>query len=359
MLANIISFFYKIKEFIIRVPVMGFLIWFVYMIVKNPSRIALLFTELERGKSRPTEDTDNLYAHTQDSLQNYNSEGLEKDKHFFFVLGLPRSGTKWFSHFLTTDEVFCFHELTLICHESLRKHHDALMKFKPIPKGNTEESALYSQLRTLLYLYPSFGRLMYDKLYESESYVACGNSSCGQLSIYLALQHAFPNSKFLMILRNGFGVALSLEKKMEELPDEIIGNYRKNINKNYGYQCKNFFEIACWRWRIGTEKILEASNRLMPGRSKIVSFERVFSNIEVLREIWDFLLDGKVQFDRQRAEVLLNKRINAGGHQKIEAKTIGGRWAGLEGDKRNSFMRIGGSVMKNLPNYEGWPDLDF
>ncbi len=359
MLANIISFFYKIKEFIIRVPVMGFLIWFVYMIVKKPSRITLLFSELDRVKSRSKEDPDNLYMRTQDSLQNYNSEGLERNKHFFFVLGTPRSGTKWFSHFLTTDEVFCFHELTLMCYESLRKHQDASLKFKPIPQSNTDESVLYSQLRTLLYLYPSFGRLMYHKLYESERYIACGNSDCVQTNIPLALQHVFPKSRFLIILRNGFDVALSVEKKMEELADKIIENHKKNINKNYGYQCKNFFEIACWRWRIGTEKILEASNRLMPGSSKIVSFERVFSNIEVLREIWDFLLDGKVQFDRQRAEVLLDKRINAGGHQKIEAKTISGRWAGLEGDKRNSFMRIGGSVMKNLPYYEGWPDLDF
>ncbi len=244
MLANIISFFYKIKEFIIRVPVMGFLIWVVYMIVKKPSRITLLFSELDRVKSRSKEDPDNLYMRTQDSLQNYNSEGLERNKHFFFVLGTPRSGTKWFSHFLTTDEVFCFHELALLCHGSLQGHVNALMKFKPVPLAITKNT-LGSQMHRLLYLYPSFGRLMYHKLYESESYVACGNSSCGQSCIDQALQQAFPNSRFLIILRNGFDVALSREKIREKLADEIIETHRKTINENYGYQCKNFFEIAC------------------------------------------------------------------------------------------------------------------
>ena len=33
----------------------------------------------------------------------------------FFIAGLPRSRTAWLANFLTTDESFCYHELTADC----------------------------------------------------------------------------------------------------------------------------------------------------------------------------------------------------------------------------------------------------
>jgi len=290
-----------------------------------------------------------------DSLPKYNAEGIEKDKHFFFIVGTPRSGTKWFSNFFSTDEVFCFHELSLLCHGNLQSHREALLKFKPIP-GNTLESHLHR----LFYLYPSFGRLMYHKLYKSSQYVACGNSDCGQTHFLRALHHIFLKARFLLVLRNGFDVALSLEKKMMEPNSEKIIEYHKRwIMEKYGYQSKNLFEIACWRWRRGTEWLLESAKNLSPDRTMLVSFEKTLSDIETLKNIWDFLLAGKVAFNQKRAGMLLNKPVNVGTHQKPIGKTIGERWSNLDVARRDSFMKIAGSFMKNLPIYKGWPDLDF
>gem|GEM_PF-6918215 len=91
----------------------------------------------------------------------------------------------------------------------------------------------------------------------------------------------------------------------------------------------------------------------------IVSFEKTLSDIETLKNIWDFLLAGKVAFNQKRAEMLLNKPVNVGTHQKPVGKTIRERWSNLDGTRRDSFMGIAGSFMTSLPIYKGWPDLDF
>ena len=290
-----------------------------------------------------------------DSLKNYNSEGMENDKHFFFILGTPRSGTKWFSKFFSTDEVFCFHELTLLCHGTLQSHRRALMSFKPIP-GNSLES----QLHRLFYLYPSFGRHMYHKLYESRHYIACGNSDSAQMNLTLALNHIFPHVKFLIVLRNGFDVALSLEKKMME-PDteKIIENHKKRIMEEHGYHCENLFEIACWRWRNGTERLLKNTAHLAQDRTMLVNFETVFSNPETLESIWNFLLAGKVPFNAPRAEKLFHEPANKGIHEKAGGKTIKERWLCLDVEKKGSFTKIAGPFIQGPPSYTGWTDLDF
>ncbi|MGQ9570066.1 MAG: sulfotransferase [Thermodesulfovibrionales bacterium] len=359
-----------IKRLTKKVPILGSFIWWVYMILKTPSKINELFSKVETFESAikginleaNVEYNEDIYTSTRDGLPKYNNEGLEKDKHFFFIAGTPRSGTKWFSHFFTTDKAFCFHELTLLCHGDLQKHRDAITKCLAIPydyDNTTKDNILISQLRHLLYLYPSFGRLMYHKLYESEQYVACGNSDCAQTNLSLALQQVFPKSKILMILRNGFDVALSLEEKQKEFNKEITAFWENKIKEQYRYKCESSFELACGRWHIVTERMLQSLRYLSPDKTMIVNFEKAFSDVEILKNIWDFLLDKKVPFDRKRAEMLLNEKINTGEHKKVLGKTIKERWANLEKEKRDSFMKICGSFMSSLPGYEGWPDLDF
>jgi len=290
-----------------------------------------------------------------DSIRKFNAEGTSVDKHFFFISAMPRSGTQWFAKFFTSNEVFCFHELTLICHENLESHYKAMTDFPKI-----KDTTLELSLHRLFYLYPSFIRRMYHKLYSAKEYVACGNSDCAQRYFLPALDHIFPKAKFLTILRNGFDVALSLEKKMQEPGTEKNVEYHKNsIFKNYGYKCNSLFEVACWRWRRGTAILLDYADKITPEKNLFVNFEKVFSDINLLKDICDFLTDNKAPFDSERAVKLLNTTINLGDHKKPKGKTIRDRWENLSNEKKELFLVIAGDFIRSLKTYEGWPDLDF
>ncbi len=280
------------------------------------------------------------------------------NKHFFFILGSPRSGTKWFSTFFTTEKVFCFHELTLYCHGNVESHVKAIKEYIPI-KGDILESTLHRFFK----LYPLFGKYLYQKLEENSNFVACGNSDCAIMHIAPALHQIFPNSKYLIILRNGFDVALSLEQKMKEHSKTLENGieYYNDWLKANGLlvKCKDYFEIACWRWRAYTEKLINNYKVLSKERTLLVSFEKTFKDINNLNYIWDYLLNKKVPFDSKRAEMLLTKQINKGKHDNLIGTKIKERWSELDSSRKDIFVNIAGSLINKLPFYEEWPDLDF
>lgn len=292
-----------------------------------------------------------------DSLPKYNGEGIEKDKHFFFVIAAPRSGTKWFARFLTTDETFCFHELTCKCHRNFEGHLEELSKF-PVPPD--EGRGLSDEIFRFLYMYPSIGRRMYHKLYQNKQYTACGNSDHQQTLTGFALAHIFPNSRFLIVLRNGFDCALSNERKFLDNP--CRGNdekwWRESADKR-GVDCKTLFDVASYRWLYNTIKLIKIAEALDRDRVKIVSFEKALNRINILREIWEFLFAGNVPFDEKRAGFFIRQRINGGRQKRLSGNTIKERWQDLDIKRRDSFLRIGGPMMEGLELYKGWPDCRF
>jgi len=297
----------------------------------------------------------NLEAQS-DTLTYYNTKGLERDKHLFFILGMPRSGTKWFSHFFSTDQVHCFHELTATCHGNVADHMEAMSRFKMLHKQYSIERSMHY----LLYYYPSLIQRMFHKLYETEAIVACGNSDCAQRDMSMALYHMFYSSRFLIVLRNGFDVGLSLEAMMQmENQQRYIEKYAKMM-KLQGYSPPmTLFDIACWRWVNGTKKLLDMTRKFNRRRCKLVNFEKIFCNIEYVRSIWDFIVCGKALFESDRSNKLLSVKINKGTYIKPVGRTIKERWATLDSERKMSFDKIAGEFMSNLPGYEGWPDIDF
>ena len=105
----------------------------------------------------------------------FNCEGVDINKHFFFIIALPRSGTAWFAKFFSTQHSYCYHELTLMQYGDLNGHQEALNKYK----GLTTGSQLDKSIHRLLYMYPRFCRDMYHMLYSKKEIIAVGNSDCG------------------------------------------------------------------------------------------------------------------------------------------------------------------------------------
>lgn len=264
-----------------------------------------------------------------DSLKKYHSAGLDRDKSFFFIVGSPRSGTLWFSHFMTTAQTYCYHELGITCHSS--RYRDVRSGF-PRLRGSSSEA---SHMLRLLYLYPSFCRRLIHRLYEREERVAVGDSDGELPTLYLALARIFPQARFVGTIRNGPDWALSMMR----------------ANRSYTW------EVACRGWKNSVTNALRLAKAL-GDRAQIVFMDRLWGGVDDPCKVWDHLVDGHVPADATRLTKLCKTPINASG-KRLPGATIAERWHSLAPDRQAIFLDIAGPRIADVPGAKGWPNLEF
>lgn len=265
-----------------------------------------------------------------DSISSYNSAGLTQDKRYFFVFGQARSGTTWFSRFMSDAGTHCFHELSIKCHggAAAKQQRKMFPRFNP-PNRNVD----FRQMLRLMYLYPSFCRRMIHQAYSSENIIATGDSDAGVFHLCFALQKVFPAARFVGIYRNGMDQALSASHM----------------------QGRSFYEAA-ERWMRATQRLFKYAKWL---GGMTVNMDMLWVGKLDPVEIWDFLVAGKVEADRERLDKMCATRVNRGSHEKPDGDTIAERWANLDDEKRGQFVEATGDYIMSLPGFRDWPNVGF
>ena len=141
--------------------------------------------------------------------------------------------------------------------------------------------------------------------------------------------------------------------------ESVFVRWKKLIEDREGYLCNNLFEIACWRWLSGTQYLIKRMECIPQDKKMVVPFEKIFSDKSKIKQIWDFLLKGKVPVDQEYIEAMITNSINTGTHIKPKGRTISERWESLDREKKDCFQKIAGSFIANLSEYANWPDIDF
>jgi hypothetical protein len=263
-----------------------------------------------------------------DSLESYNSARIDQDKRYFFVFGQARSGTTWFSRFMSDGGAYCFHELSIACHSDAKQQRSIFPRFNP-PDTDVD----FRQMLRLMYLYPSFCRRMIHQAYSSESIIATGDSDAGVFHLCFALQKIFPTARFVGIYRNGMDQALSAAHMQGHTFGEAATRWMKATRRLFKY-CK-------WLGGMTVNMDLLWNGRLDPV------------------EIWDFLVGRQVPCDAERARAMCSTQVNKGSHKKPDGDTIAERWKSLGDERRGAFAEATGDYIMSLPGFRDWPNLEF
>jgi hypothetical protein len=253
----------------------------------------------------------------------------------FRVVAPSRSGTKWFSQVLTTENSFCFHELSTHIHP-----FPSNVAFENWILENTEALDFEErQRRAILQIYPRYFSLLFERLRYGQEII--GNSE-GSTRMVTGLQILWPSMRFLFSVRNGINAVQSLVSVDTELPATLISYLEER------YETRNIFRLMCHQWRASIEGI-EESIRVLDNKADflMVKFENITSNLEDLQKAWQWIGIPKWADYEERNKLMMQTPINArtNRNKKVSPKEIWGVWTS---EQRDMFLEICGEAMKRM-----------
>jgi len=185
------------------------------------------------------------------------------DKNIFFILAIGRSGTKFLASLLNKASG------AYVVHEPVREDFQAYLE------------AFYSEERAESYIRSFRKKEIYIRIRNKEI------NTYGEVNgvlrrHYHALKIAFPNAKFIHLVRDGRDVVRSMMSRYTmTLHDPVTSKIHPHVNDPW-YRYKKWknmdrFEKICYYWQIENKYLRER----IPKR---VQFEKILTDYEYFKE---------------------------------------------------------------------------
>jgi hypothetical protein len=208
----------------------------------------------------------------------------------FFCLSTGRCGTKTLAKILgiASNARVYHHPRPYLVKETLHAYHDS------IDKADTFWRARSSVIRSAWETGKIFGELDHN-----------------MTPFTPAIAREIPGSKFLVLIRNPWDFVRSAMRR-QYYRGHVWDHGRLRPEPDHGdaerWNQMSSFEKTCWLWNATYERIEQYLSEISQERYRIVYFEKLISDPEYVRQIFDYLaLDG---FDTAAVEEILSQKLN-------------------------------------------------
>ena len=248
-------------------------------------------------------------------ISNKKIDDWAKSKNIFFILAIGRSGTRFFSGLLNQiKEAYVVHE--------------------PVPDDfYAHQRAFHSEKDAYNYIMRFRKREIYLRIRDMKI-AAYGEVNSALRRHCRALKKAFPNAKFLHLIRDGRDVVRSMmsRKTMTEGDPNTRLIFPPEGDPWRGLWSRmSRFEKICWYWQV-------ENNYLRHNISRTVQFEKLISDYRYFKENLLTPLDLRLSEDVWKAEV--NRPVN------ITRSFVIPHWKAWDNEMVEKFNNICGEEMK-------------
>ena len=256
--------------------------------------------------------------------------------YLFTVAASPRLGTKLYSRLLTTQQSYCYHQLTALLHPYPSNWTLKDVGFPPQADDHNFEQA---QRCGVLECYPDYYARLWERAQFGEHII--GNSDPGALDILPGLWMLWPEMKIIFSKRNGVSRVQSSFVHRAHFPKMEFARYETT------FQTSDFFAQCCHLWVEGV-KLMNQSKQWLRGEALCLeaSLGALTSDIGEIKRIWDWLgigqWDGYEERNRQVMATLANAGTNGravAGWEKI--------WDGWTPEQRAAVRDICGETQRS------------
>jgi hypothetical protein len=250
---------------------------------------------------------------------------------FFFVLGIGGSGTQWCARTLTTADSYCFHDASLALNTGGKRD---LTHFGLLADPNQLDADWRRHVVGNGLFEPMFERMAERR----EPRVGTSDEFAGWFAD--ALHELHPSWRFALVVRDGIK---STARGVRTWPWRAY----QAVDHLWvpGWDGLSPFERSCYRWRDRNRRIRERLDAIPRSRARVTTLERLTSDLDELRSLWEWLaLPGWERYAVRNAE-LQSTPISKHPESRTlkDSRAIWSQWTP---EQRETFKRVCGQDME-------------
>jgi hypothetical protein len=250
---------------------------------------------------------------------------------FFFVLGIGGSGTQWCAHTFTTEQSYCLHDPSFALNTGGKRERT---HYRLLADPNQLDPAWRRRVVMDGAFQPMFER-MADR---PEPRVGGSDEFVGWFAD--ALHELHPSWRFAFVVRDGIK---STARWVRTWPWPTYQEFDHVWVP--GWEGLSPFERACYRWRDRNRRIRERLEAIPQSNFRVVTLERLTSDLDELRSLWEWLGLPAWEDYAERNASLQGTAISKHPESRVlkDAAVI---WSAWTPEEREAFTRICGEDME-------------